>query len=51
MTQKLKYIVVGLVNEIVHYSYTKQKAKDWIKKFGDEKIHHIEKISPIERKC
>ncbi len=44
MTRKLKYIVVGLGNKIAHYSYTKQKAKDWIKNFGDKRVHHIEKL-------
>jgi len=40
MVKKLKYKVIDDHNHTVHYSYTKKKAEEWIKKFGNKNISY-----------
>ena len=44
MARKLKYVVASPENKVAHHSYTKQKANEWIKKFGDKRVHRVEKL-------
>ena len=45
MVRRLKYKIADGRNHIVHYSYSKQNAKNWIKNFGKEtSAYRIKKI-------
>ena len=51
MVRHLKHKIVDKFNNIVHHSYSKQKAEKWIKDFGKvNDIYHIKKLSKIEMK-
>ena len=49
IVKHLKYKIVDKSNNIIHYSYNKQKAERWIKNFGKkDDIYSIEKLSKEE---
>lgn len=45
MVKRLKYQVRDESNNILHWSYTKQKAENWIKKNKKGFIHKIEQVN------